>query len=132
MTVKEGYLKRNRLIERRMLIPGRRPDRRIQPVADTYFCKSVEAGGLLPVVLPDTIDEADHALLDQIIAVAASQIIGAGQLTDQLEVSLYQELLRVPVPAVGQGAQPLIGGDFLCRKLGFHNRHAYYTYFPQK
>ncbi len=113
-----------------MLVAGRSPDGRIQPVADTYFCKCAEAGGALAVIFPNRAYQADHTLLDEVVAVPSGKIEGPGQLTHQAVIPLDQYLFRVPVSPARQIGKRFIRQGSICGHLGFVDRHDYYTYFP--
>ena len=76
--VKEGCIQGDRLIESHVLIPRRGAEDGIQPVTNADFCEGPEGCLLGGVILPNGFEEAHHALLGQILAVAAHQKEGAG------------------------------------------------------
>ena len=62
----------------------------------------------MAVILPNAIDQSNHALLNEVIAVPPRQVVGAGELADQAVVTLEKRLLCIPVALLGQLTQALV------------------------
>ena len=116
ISVKEGWIQGNRLIERQMLIPGGGPEDGIQPVANTDFCEGAEGCLLGGVILPDRFEKSHHSFLGQVLAVAPYQKVGAGAAADQPVIPGDQQLLCRAAALSGQGAEHFVAG--LLHRLG--------------
>lgn len=53
IAIKEGRIQRDRLVQRRMLIPRRCAENRIQPVSNADFCEGPERCRFFRVILPN-------------------------------------------------------------------------------
>ena len=91
----------------------------IEPVADTRFGKGSEGGIPVRVILPHGLDEAEHPLLHQVLAVSARQKIGPGAGTNHPMVTGGQNLLRRTVLLPDKVAQRLVRQLFQRGSAGF-------------
>src|SRR5207244_10544754 len=87
-------------VQRCVLEPGRRLDRRDDLAGDAELRKAPERGSLVGTEVPHRLVEADQALLEEILGVPAGEEVGARLQPDEARVAPDQnvECGAVPVP----------------------------------
>src|SRR5450755_1100066 len=99
---------RDVLVQRRVLVPGRRLDRGDDLARDAELGEVAEARLAIGAVVAHRLVEADQALLDQIIGVAAGQEVRRGLEADESVIPADQPIVGVWTPLLGQGDQETI------------------------
>ena len=84
-------------IQRCVLQPLRCLHRRIHLSADTQIRKRVKAGVSAAVVIPHCLEQTDHPLLDQILAVSAQDIHGFCFAAHQIFILITDVVHHLPV-----------------------------------
>src|SRR5579872_1137771 len=89
-------------VERRVLEAGGGLDRRDDLAGDAELREAPERRLLVGAKVPDGLVEADEALLDQVLRVAAGEEVRAGLQADEARVAAHQLVHRdaVTVPAL--------------------------------
>src|SRR5947209_10999811 len=98
---------RDVVVERAVLLPGRRLDRGDDLPGDAELGERPEGSLQVGVVVPDRLVEADHAFLDDVLAVGADQEVGAGLGPGEAAVFLQQRA-QCAVVAVAGSADELV------------------------
>src|SRR5207244_7569312 len=95
-------------VERRVLVARSGLDRRDDLARDAELREVAEARLAVRAVVAHRLVEADQALLDEVVAVAAGQEVRRGLQPDEAVVPAHEAVVRVGVALLGQGDEEAI------------------------
>ena len=106
-----------------MLVARRRLDRGDDLARDAQLREVAEARLAVGAVVADRLVEADEALLDEVVAVAAGQEVRRGLQADEAVVAAHEPVVRVGISLLGKGDQEAIIDLKLTLRVDGQSRH---------
>ena len=103
-----GLRERDVLVERRVLVARGGLDRGDDLARDAQLGEVAKARLAVGPVVPHRLVEADEALLDEVVGIAAYQEVGRGLEPDEAVVALDDAVVRIVLALLGERYQVVI------------------------